>query len=256
MIRSMTGYGSAELERDGQRLTAEIRSVNHRYCEVSVRAPKLVNLFEDQIRQLLQERFSRGKFNLSITWSGAGDSGEVLKVNEAVVDRYVKLLEQLRSRYRLDSGLDIRTLATLPDVFAWEHTRTLRRGDLGAAQEPGRAGVRQHERDEGAERARRWRTISRSRLKLVREAARQVVRARAAAPAARRRSGWRPGCRALLGDIEMDPIRHRPGSGADGRPARLHRGVRAARGAHRPVPLADRGQPSWRAASSTSCSRR
>src|SRR5580765_7778749 len=71
MIRSMTGYGSAELERDGQRLTAEIRSVNHRYCEVSVRAPKMVNLFEDQIRQLIQERFSRGKFNLAITCAGA-----------------------------------------------------------------------------------------------------------------------------------------------------------------------------------------
>ncbi len=55
MIRSMTGYGSADLERDGQRLSAEIRSVNHRFCEVSVRAPKLVGLFEDQIRQLIQD---------------------------------------------------------------------------------------------------------------------------------------------------------------------------------------------------------
>src|SRR6185436_13842523 len=102
MIRSMTGYGSAELERDGQRLSAEIRSVNHRFCEVSVRAPKVVGLFEDQVRQLIQDRFSRGKFNLTITWSWAGDSGEELKVNEIVTDRYVALLEQLRKRYQLD----------------------------------------------------------------------------------------------------------------------------------------------------------
>src|SRR6267142_1474034 len=73
MIRSMTGYGSADIERDGQRLTAEVRSVNHRFCEVSIRAPKVVGLFEDQIRQLIVERFSRGKFNLTITWSGAGE---------------------------------------------------------------------------------------------------------------------------------------------------------------------------------------
>jgi uncharacterized protein (TIGR00255 family) len=118
----MTGYGAADLERDGQRLSAEIRSVNHRYCEVSLRAPKLVGLFEDQIRQLIADRFSRGKFSLTITWSGVGDSGEVLRVNEVVTDRYVALLEQLRQRYRLDSGLDVRTLATLPDVFTWEHT--------------------------------------------------------------------------------------------------------------------------------------
>jgi uncharacterized protein (TIGR00255 family) len=118
----MTGYGSAELERDGQRLTAEVRSVNHRFFEISIRAPKLVSLFEDQIRQLVQERFSRGKFSLSITWSGVGETGEVLKVNEVVADRYVNLLGQLRTRYHLDSGLDLRTLATLPDVFTWEHT--------------------------------------------------------------------------------------------------------------------------------------
>ena len=118
----MTGYGSADLERDGQRLSAEIRSVNHRYCEVSLRAPKMVALFEDQIRQLVQDRYSRGKFNLTITWSGAGDSGEVLKLNEAVADRYVSLFRQLESRYQVNASLDVRTLATLPDVFSWEHT--------------------------------------------------------------------------------------------------------------------------------------
>jgi len=122
MIRSMTGYGTAEVERDGIRLTAEIRSVNHRFCEVSLRSPKAVSLFEDRIRQVIAERFSRGKFNLTITWSGAGEAGEELRVNETVADRYVALLEKLRERYHLDSGLDLRTLAALPDIFAWEHT--------------------------------------------------------------------------------------------------------------------------------------
>ena len=122
MIRSMTGYGSAELERDGQRLVAEIRSVNHRFCEVSIRAPKLVSLFEDQIRQLIQERFSRGKITIGITWSGAGESGEVLSLNTPVVEKYVTLLQQLRDRYKLNADLNVGTLATLPDVFTWEHT--------------------------------------------------------------------------------------------------------------------------------------
>ncbi|HET9327630.1 MAG TPA: YicC/YloC family endoribonuclease [Candidatus Eisenbacteria bacterium] len=122
MIRSMTGYGSGEIERDGQRLSAEVRSVNHRFCEVSIRAPKLVSPFEDQIRQLVQERFARGKINLTITWSGVGETGETLKVNDAVADQYVQLLGRLRERYHIDSGLDLRTLAGLPDVFTWEHT--------------------------------------------------------------------------------------------------------------------------------------
>ena len=122
MIRSMTGYGSAEIERSSQRLTAEIRSVNHRFCEVSMRGPKVALAFEDQVRQLIQERFSRGKFNLTITWVGAGDQGEVLKLNEAVAQRYVDLMSQLKSRFNLAGDVDISTVASLPDLFTWEHT--------------------------------------------------------------------------------------------------------------------------------------
>ena len=122
MIRSMTGYGSAELERSGQRLTAEIRSVNHRFCEVSLRGPKVALAFEDQIRQLIQDRFSRGKFNLTITWVGAGEQGEVLKLNEPVAKRYVDLMSHLKERFALAGEIDIRTVAGLPDLFTWEHT--------------------------------------------------------------------------------------------------------------------------------------
>ena len=122
MIRSMTGFGSSELERSGQRLTAEIRSVNHRFCEVSMRGPKVALAFEDQVRQLIQERFSRGKFNLTITWVGAGDQGEVLKLNEAVAQRYVDLMSQLKMRFKLAGEVDVSTVAALPDLFTWEHT--------------------------------------------------------------------------------------------------------------------------------------
>ena len=120
MIRSMTGYGSAEIEKNGHRLSAEIRSVNHRFCEVSMRGPKMVLAFEDQVRQLIAERFSRGKFNLSISWAGAGEQGDVLKLNEGVADRYFALMETLRTRFGLKGDIDLRTLATLPDLFTWE----------------------------------------------------------------------------------------------------------------------------------------
>src|ERR1041385_326811 len=121
MIRSMTGYGSAEIERSGQRLSAEIRSVNHRFCEVSVRGPKAALAFEDQIRTLIQDRFSRGKFNLTVNWVGAGDQGEVLKINEGVAQRYVDLMSQLKSRFGLSGDVDLATVAALPDLFTWEH---------------------------------------------------------------------------------------------------------------------------------------
>jgi uncharacterized protein (TIGR00255 family) len=201
----MTGYGSADLERDGQRLAAEIRSVNHRFFEISIRAPKLVSLFEDQIRQQVQDRFSRGKFSLSITWSGVGESGEVLKVNEIVADRYVNLLGQLRTRYGLDSGLDLRTLATLPDVFTWEHT-ALSDEETWAMLS---ALIDESCTSLNAMKAREGQALSADlehRLRVVRD---QLDRVVARAPLRPQEAKDRLVARiqGLLADIEMDPIR-------------------------------------------------
>lgn len=205
MVRSMTGYGSAEMERDGQRVAAEIRSVNHRFCEVSIRAPKIVALFEDQIRQLIQERFSRGKFNLSITWAGVGESGEELRLNETVADRYVRLFGDLQKRYGLDSGLDLRTLAALPDVFTWEHTALSDDETwslIRALIEKACDSMTEMKAREGA-------ALTQDldkRLKLVKEAlARVIERAPLRPIEAKERilSRLKP----LLADIEMDPMR-------------------------------------------------
>ena len=205
MIRSMTGYGAAEIERNGQRLSAEVRSVNHRFCEVSVRAPKAVLLFEDQIRQLIQDRFSRGKFNLTISWSGAGGDGEVLKLNEPVADRYVALMTQLRERYKIAGEIDLRTLATLPDLFAWEHsamsdeeTWSLVKDLVGQACES----MNQMKTREGAALA----ADLDKRLTIVRrELLHVTVRAPLRPAEAKDRMVAR--IKALLDDVEVDPIR-------------------------------------------------
>jgi uncharacterized protein (TIGR00255 family) len=205
MIRSMTGFGSADFERDGQRLTAEIRSVNHRYCEVSLRASKVVSLFEDQIRQLIQERFSRGKFNLTISWSGAGETGEELKLNEAVADRYIALLNRLRERYQIDSGLDLRTLASLPDVFTWEHsamsdeeTWTMLKDIVARACD-----------NMTTMKAREGQALAADllkRLDMVREQLDYVVE-RAPLRPQEAKEKLQSRIRSLLGDVEVDPVR-------------------------------------------------
>jgi uncharacterized protein (TIGR00255 family) len=205
MIRSMTGYGSAELERDGQRLSAEIRSVNHRYCEVSLRAPKVVSAFEDQIRLLIQERYSRGKISLSITWSGAGDEGEVLKLNEAVADRYVAALEQLRKRYQLSSGVDVHTLAALPDLFTWEHTALSDEETWHLVKTL----VSQSCDNMESMKAREGESLSRDfehRLKVVR-AQLDLISERAPLRPHEAKERLMSRLNQLLGDVEMDPIR-------------------------------------------------
>ena len=205
MIRSMTGYGSTELERDGQRVTAEIRSVNHRYCEVSVRAPRQVAAFEDQIRQLVQERYSRGKFNLSITWSGAGDVGDMLKLNEAVADRYVALLQQLRQRYQIDTAIDVHALAALPDLFSWEHSAMSDEDTWALLKDLILAACDNMEQMKSRE----GQALSRDfehRLKLVRTQL-DLVSARGPLRPLEAKTRMMTRIQPLLDDVEIDPIR-------------------------------------------------
>jgi len=205
MIRSMTGYGSAELERSGQRLTGEIRSVNHRFCEVSLRGPKVALAFEDQIRQLIQDRFSRGKFNLTITWVGAGEQGEVLKLNEPVAKRYVDLMSHLKERFALAGEIDIRTVASLPDLFTWEHTAMSDEESWSLVKDVVERScdsmILMKDREGGA--------LSRDfdkRLSVIREQLDKVsVRAPLRPQEAKERMVAR--IKPLLDDIEMDPIR-------------------------------------------------
>jgi uncharacterized protein (TIGR00255 family) len=205
MIRSMTGYGAAEFERDGQRLSAEIRSVNHRYCEVSVRAPKLVSAFEDQIRQLVQDRFSRGKLNVTIGWTGVGEAGEVLKLNEPVADRYMALLDQLRERYHISGDVALGTLATLPDIFAWEHTALSDEETWALIKRVVEAACD----NMNAMKAREGEALARDflhRLALIRVELDRVVELAPLRPLeAKERLLGR--VQQLLGDVEMDPVR-------------------------------------------------
>jgi len=205
MIRSMTGFGSADLERDGQRMTAEIRSVNHRFCEVTLRAPKVVCLFEDQIRQLIQERFSRGKFNISVTWAGAGETGEELRLNESVVDRYMALLNRLRERYGIDGGVDLKTVAALPDVFTWEHDTLSDEDTWHLVREI----VSRACDNMNLIKAREGQALARDlekRLDLVREQL-DVVAERAPLRPQEARDKLHGRIQTLLGDVEVDPIR-------------------------------------------------
>lgn len=205
MIRSMTGYGSAEVERAGQRVTAEIRSVNHRFCEVSLRGPKVALLFEEQIRRVVQDRYSRGKFNLTISWSGAGERGEVLKLNDAVARRYVDLMSDLKARYNLSGDVDLATVAGLPDLFTWEHTAmsdeeswTILEQVVARAcdnmtlmkDREGQALARDFEHRLRVIRTELDRVVERAPLRPLEAKERMVAR-----------------IKPLLGDLEMDPVR-------------------------------------------------
>ena len=127
MIRSMTGYGRGEVVVDGLRLAAEVRSVNHRFCELSARLPRTLGIFEHEARKIVQERSVRGKINLAVTWGEEGEDGReptgTLTLDERAADRYMELLQALQKKYGLKGAVDVGVFATLPNLFVWSEMK-------------------------------------------------------------------------------------------------------------------------------------
>ena len=123
MVRSMTGYGRFELLKDGVNYTVEIKSVNHRYFEFSVRVPKGCAFLEDKLKSFFSKRITRGKIEVYVGIDGGTRSGSVVTVNEAVAQSYVEALKTLKKKYGLSGKVSISDVITNNDVFVVERPK-------------------------------------------------------------------------------------------------------------------------------------
>lgn len=122
MVRSMTGFGRAEQVAANRRIGVEIRSVNHRYLEASMRLPRVLSALEPRIQELLKQYVVRGKVSLSVTLNGDLDTVVSLKADEAVVARYLDILTNLEAQHGLPGKIDATTLIGLPGVITREES--------------------------------------------------------------------------------------------------------------------------------------
>lgn len=120
MIRSMTGYGRYEAENEESRLVVEIKSVNHRYCDISIRLPKILNPYENQIRKQLKEKISRGKVDVFISYENIAQGEDSIAYHPDMARAYVNLIRQLSDDFSLNTGLDAAMLSRYPDVYTME----------------------------------------------------------------------------------------------------------------------------------------
>ncbi|MCK9362774.1 MAG: YicC family protein [Syntrophales bacterium] len=119
MTKSMTGYGKAEGVVSGKKFTVEMKSVNHRFLEISLRMPQILFSLEAEIKRRMGERFSRGKIDVSIRADGNGDvEGETcLALNMPLVRNYYALLNQLKEELNITEEISLSTITGLRDVF-------------------------------------------------------------------------------------------------------------------------------------------
>ncbi len=120
MTRSMTGFGRAEVTTKEYKLTVELKSVNHRYCDISVKLPKKLNFFEASIRSQVKKYAKRGKIDVFITYEDFTENKAQLKYNKDIATSYYKQIFNISSDFMLENTLDACTLARFPDVFTLE----------------------------------------------------------------------------------------------------------------------------------------
>lgn len=120
MIKSMTGFGRAEIADGSRKFTVEIKSVNHRYLDVNIRMPKKLNFFESAIRNLLKEYIERGKVDIFISYEDYTEENYALKYNEDIAAQYLAYLQQMSEKFGIENDVRVSTLSRYPEVLVME----------------------------------------------------------------------------------------------------------------------------------------
>lgn len=120
MIQSMTGFGRGEAANDKYKITLEMKSVNHRFLDMSIRLPRKLNFFEAAIRKEVKKYATRGKIDLFIYLEDLGNGGDAICYNADVASSYLKGLKQIAKDFQLDAHVDAIQLSQYPDVFTTE----------------------------------------------------------------------------------------------------------------------------------------
>lgn len=116
MIRSMTGFGISK----GEEFTVEIKSVNHRYCDINVKMPRDLISIEDKIRNFINKKITRGKIDVFVTQNKNVLGKDTVSIDYDIADSYYNALKDLKERYNLKGDISLSLLAGHPDIFVPE----------------------------------------------------------------------------------------------------------------------------------------
>jgi uncharacterized protein (TIGR00255 family) len=117
MIKSMTGYGRTVLKKESFYITVEMKSVNHRFCELSLRLPRILMGFEDKVKRLINQYVQRGKVNIFITVEGENLIQRAVEVDWGLMDQYVTILQEAKKKHDFSAPLTLDQLLQLPELF-------------------------------------------------------------------------------------------------------------------------------------------
>lgn len=120
MLKSMTGFGRCELAGENRKITVEMKAVNHRYCDISIKLPKKLSFFEAGIRNVLKQYIGRGKVDIYITYEDYTENNICVKYNADLAREYYENLERISKEFGIENDVRVSTLSRYPEVFTLE----------------------------------------------------------------------------------------------------------------------------------------
>ncbi|MBO7184907.1 MAG: YicC family protein, partial [Oscillospiraceae bacterium] len=116
----MTGYGRAVETVNGRQFTVELRSVNNRYLDCSVKAPRMLSFAEEAVKQAVKNSISRGKVDVFVTLHSENGVDATVTLNTAVVEGYLAAMQQMAEKYPVNNDISVSLLSRMPEVFSVE----------------------------------------------------------------------------------------------------------------------------------------
>lgn len=117
LVKSMTGYGKETVQIKEHMLTIEMRSINHRFLDITMKMPRNLLFLEETFKKTIKQFFSRGKIEVYITISGQGSIHRDLQVDWELLDQYMNHIKQIKKRHQLEGDIPASILVSLPDIF-------------------------------------------------------------------------------------------------------------------------------------------
>lgn len=121
MIRSMTGYGRGKYSIDGREYTIEVKAVNNRYCDISVKLPRSISYLEEKIKQEVSNVVSRGKVDVFVTFYNNSTKGKKITFNNELASIYIDELRKMANENNINQEIQVTEISKFPDVLTIEN---------------------------------------------------------------------------------------------------------------------------------------
>ena len=116
-MKSMTGFGRSKLEINSREYIVEIKSVNHKYSDISIKLPRNIMCFEEKIKKIISNNISRGKVDVFVTFNNYSEEGKDVVINKELAQNYINQLKELAQENGLDDKIRVTEITKMPDVL-------------------------------------------------------------------------------------------------------------------------------------------